>query len=170
MIIEDRAAILEEEVYILKDSGEIPEIAYHSTLYYLTEDEQGPQMLLSPEELALLQDAALHRYREIVLRDLNVAHRDLGMYRGIRRTLYNWQRMQDFCQRIGRDCVFMKPVIRSALLDFLGQELKDVHNGIRRSCVNCSTDNILQLAASLDLNEESLPPGWQNLCCQNLGC
>ena len=164
MIIDDRAAILEEEIYILRDSGEIPEIAYHSTLHYLTEDPEGPRMILDREELKQLQDAALHRYREIVLRDLDPDNRDLGMYRGVRRTLYNWQRMEDFCTRIQRDCSSFKQVVATALHDFLVRELADVEQGRRQSCVNCPAAKIRELAALVDLPPENLPRGWEHLC------
>jgi hypothetical protein len=164
MINEDRAALLEEEIYILRDSGEIPEIAYHSTLHYLTEDPEGPRLVLTGEELESLQDAALHRYREIVLRDLDPANRDLGMYRGVRRTLYNWQRMQDFCRRIERDCAGFSRVVARALRDFLARELTDVRSGERHSSVNCSAARILELAREVELSPDSLPEGWQMLC------
>ena len=167
MINEDRTAILEEEVLILRDSGEIPEIAFHSSLHYLMTDEEGPQMVLTAEELQLLQDVALSRYREIVLRDLNPANRDLGMYRGIRRTLYNWQRMQDFCKRIGRgDGSSFKETVGRALVDFLKQELVDVRRGSRTSSVNCSVDKIVAFAGMLDLAPDCLPVGWQELCTE----
>ncbi|RUM40426.1 MAG: hypothetical protein DSY80_10245, partial [Desulfocapsa sp.] len=117
---DSRKEILEDEVLILRDSGEIPEIAYHATLYYLTKDENGPGLgVLNEEELALLQEAALERYQEIVLRDLDPDNRDLGIYRGIRRSIYNWQRMQDFCGRLGRNCSFFKETVAWALSDFL---------------------------------------------------
>ncbi len=164
MINEDRMAILEEETFILRDSGEIPEIAFHSTLHYLTDDEEGPAMLLTTEELQLLQDAALFRYREIVLRDIDPANRDLGLYRGPCRTIYNWQRMQDFCKRIGRDCSSFKEPVASALIRFLEQELIDTGSGSRTSSVNCSADWLMDFAARLDLSVDALPKGWQDLC------
>ena len=164
MINEERRAILEEETFILRDSGEIPEIAFHSTLHYLTEDEEGPEMVLTSEELELLQDAALFRYREIVLRDLGPANRDLSIYRGVCRTIYNWQRMQDFCHRIGRDASSFKKTVGRAMVDFLVQELADVKNGSRISSVNCSVEQLLDLAASLDVSADSLPVGWRDLC------
>ncbi len=164
MIPDDRVALLEDEVYILRDSGEIPEIAYHATLHYLTKDKQGPQIILQADELVLLQDAALQRYRIIVLRDLDAANRDLGLYRGVRRTLYNWQRMEAFCQRIDRDCASFKPVVREALQEFIQQELEDVASGLRVSSVNCSKENILEFLQLLDSAEDSLPVGWQRLC------
>jgi hypothetical protein len=164
MINEDRLAILEEEIYILRDSGEIPEIAFHSTLHYLTLDPDGPAMILTPEELELLQDAALHRYREIVLRDIDPENRDLGMYRGLRRTIYNWQRMQNFCTRIRRDCLSFADVVGRALFAFLQQELADVGQGKRRSSVNCSVEQLTEFAHQLDLSMDALPEGWQGLC------
>jgi hypothetical protein len=164
MTDEERIAILEEETFILRDSGEIPEIAFHSTLHYLTEDEEGPEMVLTGDELKLMQDAALFRYREIVLRDLDPANRDLSIYRGVCRTIYNWQRMQDFCNRIGRDASSFKKTVAQALVDFLVQELTDVKNGSRMSSVNCSVAKIVEFAASLDLSTDSLPIGWKDLC------
>jgi len=164
MTDEERIAILEEETFILRDSGEIPEIAFHSTLHYLTEDEEGPEMVLTGDELKLMQDAALFRYREIVLRDLDPANRDLSIYRGVCRTIYNWQRMQDFCNRIGRDASSFKKTVGQALVDFLVQELTDVKNGSRMSSVNCSVAKIVEFAASLDLSTDSLPVGWKDLC------
>ena len=164
MINEDRMAILEEEIFILRDSGEIPEIAFHTTLHYLTEDDEGPEMLLTAEELELLQDAALFRCREIVLRDLDPANRDLGIYRGVRRTIYNWQRKQDFCNRIGRDWSSFKETVGRALVEFLEQELVDVGSGSRMSSVNCSAEMILGFTVMLDLPTDSLPAGWQELC------
>lgn len=164
MTNEERIAILEEETFILRDSGEIPEIAFHSTLYYLSEDEEGPKMVLTSEELELLQNAALFRYREIVLRDLDPTNRDLSIYRGVCRTIYNWQRMQDFCNRIGRDASSFKKTVGLALLDFLVQELADVKNGNRISSVNCSVEQLLDLAAMLDVSADSLPADWQDLC------
>ena len=164
MINEERMAILEEEIIILRDSGEIPEIAFHSTLHYLTEDTEGPAMVLTGEELELLQDAALSRYREIVLRDLNPENRDLGIYRGVRRSIYNWQRMQDFCKRIGRNCSFLKKTAGAALVRFLEQELADVRSGRRSSSVNCSAEQLLGFAVLLDVDPDSLPGDWQKLC------
>ena len=164
MINEERMAILEEEILILRDSGEIPEIAFHSSLHYLTEDDEGPAMVLTCEELELLQDAALFRYREIVLRDLDPANRDLSLYRGVCRTIYNWQRMQDFCNRIGRNASSFKKTVSQALVDFLARELVDVKNGNRNSSVNCTVQQLLDLAAMLDVSADSLPAGWQGLC------
>jgi len=94
-----RRDVLEEEWLIVRHSGEIPEIALHSALYFLTEDPVGPRLHLSVEEIESLQDAAISRYQEIIRRDLCFANRTLPMYRGVRRAIFNWRRFVAFCER-----------------------------------------------------------------------
>lgn len=160
----DRELILEEELLILRHSGEIPEIALHSTLYYLCEDPEGPGLVLAAEERDSLLDMALVRAREIVLRDLDPANRDLGMYRGVKRSIDNWRRYLRFCERNGRDGRSFAGEVRRALLDFLIRELADVESGARRSCVNCSREELAAFARDLGLAPDQLPAGWQGLC------
>ena len=163
---QERAALLEDELLILADSGEIPEIAYHSTLHFLTEDQDGPQLTLSQEELQPLQEAALLRYQEIVLRDITPNNRDLTMYRGIRRSIYNWQRMQDFCTRCGRDGLLFKETVARTLVAFLDQELADVRSKQRLSSLNCTAEELVAFAAALDIAPNTLPADWQQLCTE----
>ena len=94
-----RREILEEEWLIVRHSGEIPEIALHSALYFLTEDPLGPCLQLSAEEIESLQDAAICRYQEIIMRDLCYENRNLSIYRGVRRAIVNWHRFVTFCER-----------------------------------------------------------------------
>ena len=161
---EERTLLLEEEYLIVRHSGEIPEIALYSTLYYLSEDPEGPHILLNNQELAALQDGALKRSREIVLRDLDPKNRELSLYRGVQRSMYNWRRHQAFCRRIGRDCDGFKKVVRSALLAFLYREIKDVASGNRCSSINCSAAELADFAAELDCSPDDLPAGWRMLC------
>ncbi len=65
---QEREALLAEEALIILHSGEIPEIAFHSSLYYLAEDPDGPKLTLAAEEIVPLQQAVSSRYREIILR------------------------------------------------------------------------------------------------------
>jgi hypothetical protein len=44
MTEQERRSIVEDELFLIRDSGELPEIAYHSSLYYLTEDQDGPRL------------------------------------------------------------------------------------------------------------------------------
>lgn len=159
-----RKALLEEEVIILRNSGEIPEIALHSSLYYLEEDEDGPLISLADEELGLLYEAALARAREIVLRDLDPANRDLSLYRGPARSIVNWHRLQNFCQRIEYECREFRETVADALLFFLEQEFEDTRQSRRHSSINCTAEDIHSFCRELRLDPGSLPEGWQCLC------
>jgi len=164
MTVDGRNFLLEEEVIILRNSGEIPEIALHSSLYYLEEDEEGPRISLHEEELQLLYDAALVRAREIVLRDLDPDNRDRTIYRGLARSITNWQRLQNFCRRIGRDCLDFRETVSQALLTFIQRECEDTKNSLRTSSVNCSASEIESFCEELCIPAESLPEGWTALC------
>ncbi len=80
MISDERTLLLEEELLLVRHSGEIPEVALHASVHYLTEDPEGPGLVLADEELRPLQEAALARYREIILRDLDAGNRDLSLF------------------------------------------------------------------------------------------
>ncbi|HEB50814.1 MAG TPA: hypothetical protein ENI89_09420 [Desulfobulbus sp.] len=161
---DERTLILEEELLILRHSGEIPEIAYHSSLHYLCKDAEGPGLELSDREIAQLQDAALMRSREIVLRDLDPDNRDLSLYRGVRRSICNWQRHLDFCRRIGRDDSRFLPRVRQALIGFLRREADDVCQGLRPSSINCSDEALADFIAELGIQDHELPRNWRSLC------
>lgn len=74
--------LLENEWYIVRNSGEIPEIAFNSALYFLTKAQDGPQMDLTAKQLAWLKDGAVERFREIILRDLQHTNIEKTLYRG----------------------------------------------------------------------------------------
>lgn len=163
---DERALILEEELLIVRHSGEIPEIAFHSSLHYLCNDQEGPSFLLSAEELKPLQDAAIERYQEIILRDLDPENRDLPLFRGVQRAICNWQRLKVFCKRIKRECTGFRPVVSKALYGFIQQEMLDVGSGRRTTSINCSEQELQEFAAELELPPTKLPGelGW--LCKQ----
>ncbi|MCI5145059.1 MAG: hypothetical protein D3923_05890, partial [Candidatus Electrothrix sp. AR3] len=116
-------------------------------------------------EKKLLQKAALSRCKEIVLRDLEPANRDRRIYRGPLRSIYNWQRYQCFCTRIDQqeDERFRENVAQ-ALASFFAKELADVQAGRKKSSVNCTDADLLAFTQQLDLTEQHLPSGWQELC------
>lgn len=99
-----RLELLEDEWLLVRHSGEIPEIALHSAFHYLTADPNGPRLQLSVEETHYLRDAAATRYQEIILRDLCYENRELTVYRGIRRAIFNWHRFVVFCERQDISC------------------------------------------------------------------
>jgi len=104
LISRPRQELLEDEWLVVRHSGEIPEIALHSAFYYLTEDLNGPRLRLSVDEMQYLQEAAATRCQEIILRDLCYENRELTVYRGIRRAIFNWHRFVAFCERQDINC------------------------------------------------------------------
>lgn len=120
-----RQELLENEWFVVRHSGEIPEIALHSAFYYLTADLNGPRLQLSIEEIHSLQEAAATRYQEIILRDLCYENHKLTIYRGIQRAIFNWHRFIAFCERQDTVCrTLHKPEI-AACRSFQEQLNKD---------------------------------------------
>ncbi len=165
MIVHEREALLEEEVIIVRNSGEIPEIALHSSLYYLTKDEEGPGLGLQYDEVDALHDAASNRFKEIILRDLDPENRDLRIYRGLARTIANWSRFYNFCKRVGRsDYKEFRVVVSAALIRFIDQEYADINSGGRVSSVNCCQDELSDFLKALQLDDSAFPPDWHIIC------
>ncbi|MDH3393790.1 MAG: hypothetical protein OEL66_07260 [Desulfobulbaceae bacterium] len=161
----DKEMYLCDEVLILRDSGEIPEIAYHTSLYYLTEDPEGPALILDARDLARLREPVLERCRWIILRDLDPGNRQKRIYRGVARSKANWQRFKDFCRRQGLDDE-VAPVRREvavALVVFLERELADAASGISSS-INCCRAELEEFASELGIAPTELPTGWGTLC------
>ena len=104
-----------EEREIIRDSGEIPEVAYWNSLYYLEEDPEGPKLKLTAAEKRLLKRAVLERYLFIILRDLTVANIGKPHYRGVRRAMINWERLKLFARREK----FSQEALRQQVLEYL---------------------------------------------------
>jgi hypothetical protein len=165
MIRSDREYILEEEWLLVRHSGEIPEVALHASLHYLGKDAEGPKLVLTQEEEGQLQQAALARYQEIILRDFDPGNRDLSLFRGIRRANHNWYRYVRFCERISCDTDAFRMQAAQALLTYLEVEQRDLRAG-REPSINCTADALLTFALALGLDPVSLPQGWKELCEQ----
>lgn len=165
-MIDERSRLIEDEVVLLADSGELPEVAYYAALWQLCRDSDGPRLTtLTDAEKELLQDAALHRCQRIILRDLNPAFRDRRIWRGLQRSICNWQRYITFCRRIGRqhDLLFQAQTA-AALTAYLAQEEEELRSGTRQcSSVNCTDEELLDFARQLD---SALPEGWEELTDQ----
>jgi len=160
----EKDQLLIDECLLIKNSGEIPEVAYHGSIHYLVEDLQGPQVHLSAADLKILQEAVVQRYRLIILRDLNVANRDKNFYRGLKRSAVNWQRLSIFARANKNDLSIIREEVSRALLSFLTHEIAEVTGGLRKSCVNCSVKDLSRLAYNLRLTIADLPSGWERLC------
>ncbi len=155
--------IIADERLIVRDSGEIPEVALHGSIHYLCHDPEGPRITLGKRERRTLRQAAVERFKEIILRDLTPENRDLPLYRGPMRTLFNWRRYCVFCEREGMevDQEFRRKTAR-AMTAFIGREMKEYDD--RGSAINCDAAAIAELALCLGLDPTELPPGWEKLC------
>ena len=67
---DDIEALVEDEWYVVRYSGEIPEVAYHGAVFHLTRAANGPRIDLSRRQRDRLLEAVTQRYLEITLRDL----------------------------------------------------------------------------------------------------
>lgn len=156
--------LIEEEVFAIRQSGEMPEVALHAALHYLQEDPEGPRVTISPENLGLLKDAVENRYRRILMRDLNPRYRGRSIYRGLARAIANWQRLDRFCHREKRSIAGHRRDAAAALLAFLAIETAEVSAGQKESCVNCSARALETFAEAVGLASSRLPDGWRRLC------
>ncbi len=151
----DRQELLDNEWHIVRDSGEIPEVAYHSSLYYLTQDDNGPRLQLSDEEIDRLLAAAWERYRDIILRDMLPENRGKSFYRGLKRSMENWRRFTVFHQRYTVEYLSLQREAAGALQAFLASEIAC---GIFPSAwLNCSRQELLSFAHELGLLKQDLP-------------
>lgn len=160
----DREKQIAEEVFLIEHSGEIPEVAFYSSLYFLTEDNDGPGFSLLANEILLLKNAVVRRYRTIIARDLEPGNRDKRSYRGLARCSVNWQRLFRFCVRENIAVETIRTDTAKALKSFLQREAADVLSCKRASSLNCPAQEIENLADALGLGPADLPAGWQELC------
>ena len=161
---------LEDEVFIIEDAGgEMPEVAMHGSLYYLCSDPEGPGLILEKQDHLPLKKAVIRRYQTIILRDLQPENRKKSIYRGIKRSAINWQRLKLFAeaQNLAIDRVRQK--VAAALIAFLEQEISAVKQRDESSCINCSRQILAEFAGELGLCGEDLAAGWQDLCWEDNG-
>ncbi len=155
---------LEDEWYHVRHSGEIPEVVLHSSLHYLTQDSDGPNLTLLKEDHRLLHGAACARYREIILRDIIPENRDTSVYRGLLRTICNWRRFKRFCKRYGIDAVSLQEEVAAQLNVFLLNELAEVAGDKRGSCLNCTYEELHSFGVELAVVLPGGPGELEKLC------
>jgi hypothetical protein len=161
----NRQDLLDNEWHAVRDSGELPEIAYHSSLYYLTADDDGPHLQLSDEENRRLLGAAGLRYREIILRDMLPENRGKSSYRGLKRSIENWRRFIVFHERYNLESHCLQQEAATTLQAFLASEIAD---GIFPSTLlNCSLQELLSFACELGILRHELPDNIDKLFHRN---
>lgn len=164
--MDSKKNFLEDEVFIIEDSGEMPEVALQSSLYFLCTDPDGPGLTLDDDDIQPLKKAVISRYQTIILRDLTPANRKKTIYRGLARCAINWQRMKIFAQREKLDISHVRHKTAPALIAFLKEEVCYVNRGGESSCPNCNQESLDEFARELGLSPDELPCGWKDLCCK----
>lgn len=148
--------LLTDEVLIIEESGEMPEVAYHGTIYYLTRDPDGPSLTLDAQDHIPLKKAVIQRYMTIMIRDLTPDNRSKSLYRGLERCICNWQRLKLFSARENLDISHVRKKTALELIAFLEQESDDVGSGKYESCVNCSQTDLEEFILDLGLDPEKV--------------
>lgn len=164
MTEDERRGILADEWLVVRHSGEIPEITFHGSLHYLTEDSDGPGITLREEELSSLQEAALERYHEIILRDISIDNFHKTIYRGVRRTLYNLHRCQAFSTRQSLDCSGFRETVARAFLVFVEQGMRSAGKSLPEKFINCTPQELEELTRELGIAVEELPADISQFC------
>ncbi len=154
----ERESVIEDEVLIVETSGEMPEVAYHGSLYYLIHDPEGPGLSLVWEDKARLALAVIEGYRRIIRRDLDLENRQKSCYRGLARCLVNWRRVSGFAAAQRLSLAELQKEVAAALKIFLAGEVIDIRQGYP-TCVNCSHVELKELINELGLSADSLPVG-----------
>jgi hypothetical protein len=155
--------LLDDELLIIENGGEMPEVTLHGCLHFLNKDPEGPQCTFADQDLHRLRQAVVEGYRKIIIRDLTLANRGKGHYRGLARSVVNWQRLSRYCRREGFDPSRVAAEVCNLLERFVAVEHAEVRRGERASCINCSTTELLALCEEVGLDPARLPEGWQGL-------
>ena len=144
---------VEAEKDLIVHSGELPEVAFHESLYFLTESSQGPKLMLTSEELKLLKEAVVQGYHRIILRDLNPENRAKSIFRGIDRVIVNLKRLKRFSQKEKMDIKHLLPEMAKALRKYLAQELNDAELKRKKlRTINCTLKDWQWLCAELGIS------------------
>lgn len=95
-----RKEVLLEAEFIKIEGGEIPEVYFWNSYFWLTENPPlGLGLELTFEELEILKKAVLERYLIIIKRDLTYENIGSSSYRGLERAWINLLRLKKFLQK-----------------------------------------------------------------------
>ena len=159
--------LLEDEWYHVRYSGEIPEVALHSSLHFLSEDPEGPGIQVHGDVLTSLHEAVIARYREIILRDITPCNKETSGYRGVLRAIANWRRLKRFCHRHCVGYAEIQAEVARQLRVFLEHEIAQADTDALAISLNCSFVELESFAIELDLSltvwRDRLEPLCQSL-------
>lgn len=149
MMNTDLTETIENEWYVVRYSGETPEIAYNSAIYHLTRAKDGPHVCLTEQQIDSLKDAAVERYTEIVLRDLQHVNCTKSIYRGIGRSIINYRRFCMFCTRQHLEVTRVRSQAAESLQVFIDTEIYQLQRLGYSSIINCTFEELQDYALEL---------------------
>lgn len=141
--------LIDNEWYIVRHSGETPEIAYNSSIYFLERAADGPGVVLTKAQQDVLKKAASDRYEEIVLRDMYHDNTSKSIYRGIVRSICNYERFLNYCTRQNLEPLPIKQKAADLYSIFLQQEFLNISAGSKPSVINCTYTELEEFASAL---------------------
>jgi hypothetical protein len=156
---------IEDEAELIENSGEIPEVAFHESVSYLTEQADGPKLTLTPADIELLEDAVMRRYKIIILRDLDYTNRSSSIFRGLKRAIINYERLKKYQSLKNRAAPGWKEEFGQSFINYIDRECRDISEGRLYRTINCGREKIEEFANELgvDINKEHL-----NLCFKQI--
>ncbi|CAD7779069.1 hypothetical protein BLFGPEAP_02143 [Candidatus Methanoperedenaceae archaeon GB50] len=151
-----------QEKEIIAHAGELPEVAFYSSLYFLTQEPEGPQLVLTPAEISFLKKGVIEGYKRIILRDLNPKIKGKTEFRSIERAIINFKRLKRYAYKEKFDISEIIPQIAKALAVYMKAELEDVYlekHSLRT--VNCEKEDWEWFIKELHLENSSLLPNTE---------
>ncbi len=152
---DSKESYLQDEAELIENSGEIPEVAFYEGLSYLTEQEDGPKLTLTPSDIKPLEDAVMHRYKIIILRDLDYTNRGSSIFRGMKRAIINYKRLKKYQSRKNRAAFGWKEEFGQSFIDYIDRECQDISRGRLYRTINCGREKIEEFANELGVNIDS---------------
>jgi len=163
--VNSRESYLQQEVDWIENSGEMPEVAFYEALYYLTEEEDGPKLILTSSDIKRLENAVVNRYKTIILRDLEFANRRSTIFRGLKRAIINYDRLKKYQKRKNRIDPGMKKEIGHSLLEYIRCECEDISDKRYYRTINCTIEELEQFAEELGVN---IAPEHNDMCFEHI--
>lgn len=156
---------LQQEVDWVENSGEMPEVAFYEAFYYLTEEEEGPKLILTLSDIKRLEDAAINRFKTIILRDLKFANRRLSIFRGLKRAIINYNRLKKYQKRKNRIDPGLEKMIGRFLLEYIRRECEEISDRRHYRTINCTREELEQFADELGVN---IAPEYNDICFEHI--
>jgi len=164
-IMDSPKNFVQEEAEWIEESGETPEVAFYEAVFYLTEKEDGPKLTLSPSDIKLLEDAVIYRYKIIILRDLDYTNRGSTIFRGMKRTVINYERLKKYQIRKNKMVSGQKEETGRALAEYMDRECQAISEGRLYTTINCSQEKLEEFAKGLGLD---IDPECLEICFKQI--